>query len=217
MPVVLEKQEVNVEINDFEEQFPSPKQQIQEGDIFKPRTEVISPTLLNEDEELENESSDSSEEEEVYEPEPPPPPEPIKKKGRKPMSEEHKAKLKLAREKALVTRRRNAMEKKEVKELQKKKKQMDIEKLRNEVNGPTIKEVVTEKETFTKKDIEEAQLNAITNYEKLRKQRKKKKVEEQKDTKDKEEIKTKLMKATNFTSNRPDSRYGDQDYFSNCW
>ena len=47
------------------------------------------------------------------------PKKPKPKKTRKPMSEEHKAKLKLAREKALAVRRAKAQEKKNMKDLEK--------------------------------------------------------------------------------------------------
>ncbi len=171
------------------------------------------------------EKKEEIEEIEEIEPEPE---KPVKtKKKRKPMSEEHKEKLKLAREKALETRRRNAKEKREIKELNKRKKEMELEKLRNEVHGVKVKEVKTvveqpkpviiKEQSFTKKDIEEAQYTAIANYEKMRKAEKQKKKELERAQREAEEVKKKLNKAVNFTSNRADARYGDEDYFSNCW
>ena len=125
------------------------------------------------------------------------------KKKRKPMTEEHKAKLGKAREKAMVVRKAKAEEKKkmkaldnEEKELLKKQKYKKVQKLKEEVDSdeegqPVKKERLPpptrtgERDqrvgvtTFTKKDLEDAQYDAIIKYDTLRKQRKaeKKKVE----------------------------------------
>ena len=48
------------------------------------------------------------------------------------LTEEHKEKLKLAREKALITRRRNAAKRKEIKELEKRKEENKMKQLRKE-------------------------------------------------------------------------------------
>ena len=103
------------------------------------------------------------------------------KKPRKPMSEEHKQKLALAREKAMVVRKANAEEKKkmkaldnEEKELLKAQKVKKVQKLKKEVEEP-IEEVVQKPQQIsgiTKKDLEDAQFDAIVKYETLRKQRK---------------------------------------------
>ena len=60
-------------------------------------------------------------------------------------------------------------------ELKKKTIDMEITEMENKLNG-VPKET---KQSFTKEDLEQAQLNAIVNYEKIRKQRKQKKKEEQ--------------------------------------
>jgi len=103
------------------------------------------------------------------------------KKPRKPMSEEHKQKLALAREKAMAVRKANAEEKKkmkaldnEEKELLKAQKVKKVQKLKKEVEEP-IEEVVQKPQQIsgiTKKDLEDAQFDAIVKYETLRKQRK---------------------------------------------
>tara|TARA_S200002703_G_scaffold116517_2_gene102011 strand:- start:688 stop:1467 length:780 start_codon:yes stop_codon:yes gene_type:complete len=108
-------------------------------------------------------------------------------KKKRQLSEEHKAKLALAREKALVTRRAKAEEKKKMKEienktkeLKKKKAQKDLEQLEDEVindkshtnSKPTI---VQQGPMFTKEDLENAQLDAIMKYEAIRKTRKEEK------------------------------------------
>jgi hypothetical protein len=123
---------------------------------------------------------------------PPPSPKPkqVKHKSDKPqkkkrqLSEEHKAKLALAREKALVTRRAKAEEKKKMKEienktkeLKKKKAQKDLEQLEDEVihDKPSKPTIVNQGPMFTKEDLENAQLDAIMKYEAIRKTRKEEK------------------------------------------
>ena len=133
-------------------------------------------------------------------------PEPTKPpKKKRVLSEEHKQKLAQAREKALATRRANAQEKKRIKELEKKAKQKKTKELEDYVEkGPTlpvqpppqIREVVEREPTITKKDIEEAQLEAIMKYETLRKARKKKKQEDQEEERKKEETRNAIRKAT---------------------
>lgn len=107
---------------------------------------------------------------------------PVKvKKPRKPMSEEHKQKLAFAREKAMAVRKAKAEEKKKMKALDNEEKELlktqkikKVQKLKKEVEEP-IEEVVqkTQKVSgLTKKDLEDAQFEAIVKYETLRKQRK---------------------------------------------
>ena len=127
------------------------------------------------------------------------------RKPRPPMSEAHKEKLKLAREKAMASRKAKAQERKdskalekEEKELLKKQKVKRVQKLKEEVEEdiPFKKESefvgVT---TFTKKDLEEAQFQAIINYEKIRKSRKAEKQERQKKEAEQEAIKNQLRRA----------------------
>jgi hypothetical protein len=113
------------------------------------------------------------------------------KKKRKPMSEEHKAKLALAREKAMIARKAKAEERKKMKELDNQEKELlkqqkvkKVQKLKKEVEEPEPEpQQVSQKvsNSITRKDLEEAQYDAIVKYETLRKQRKaeKKKVQEQ--------------------------------------
>ena len=109
-------------------------------------------------------------------------------KARKPMSEEHKAKLAEARKKAVEARKAKAIERKqqqaldkEEKELLKKQKVKRVQKLKDEVEepaqapapAPAPAPVHRDSETWiTKKDLENAQYEAIAKYETLRKQRK---------------------------------------------
>lgn len=111
------------------------------------------------------------------------------KKKRKPMSEAHKAKLALARQKANEARSKKAIERKKMqeierqtKELQKKKKEKDLEELKEQVEKPVSKKVETQQNnsTISKEDIEKIQLDAIMKYETLRKARKAEKREKEK-------------------------------------
>jgi hypothetical protein len=127
------------------------------------------------------------------------------RKKRPPMSEEHKAKLALAREKAMAARKKKAQDRKdnkalelEEKELLKKQKVKRVKQLKEEVS----EDVPPKKEsefvgvtTFTKKDLEEAQFQAIINYEKIRKQRKEKKKIDQEKNKEEEMLKAQLRRA----------------------
>ena len=150
--------------------------------------------------------------------EPPPKPKKERKltkngKERKPMSEEHKAKLQQAREKAFLVKKQKAEERKKLKEqdaeekkLLKLKKQKDIEKLKKEVYeepkpqpAPVpVREIIRhEVPTLTKEDIEKAQLNAIMSYEKLRLARKEEKKKKQQEDAEMDRLRDKLMKAKN--------------------
>ena len=127
------------------------------------------------------------------------------RKQRPPMSEEHKAKLALAREKAMEARKKKAQEKKEnkaleleEKELLKKQKVKRVKQLKEEVDEGSILDPPTKKEPiqmFSKKDLEEAQLQAIMNYEKIRKSRKAEKQERQKKEREEEALKAQLRRA----------------------
>lgn len=108
-------------------------------------------------------------------------------KPRKQISPEHLAKLQEARKKALETRRANKKDKVNTKELQKKKKQLLIEKeqievseLEEQVKTKSIKPIqkVEYINGLTKEDLYTAQLEAITKYDSVRKAEKKKKKEE---------------------------------------
>lgn len=151
------------------------------------------------------------------------------KKQRKPMSDAHKEKLKLAREKAQIVRKAKAEERKQAKEMEKQEKELlklkkkkELEKLRREVEDepkpqvikreepkPQIREVIKEvikEPTITKKDLEEAQLEAIIKYEALRKDRKAKKKEDQEKKAYEDAVRQKIMKAMR-PNNQFNSRY----------
>ena len=125
------------------------------------------------------------------------------KKKRKPMSEEHKAKLALAREKAMIARKAKAEERKkmkalesEEKELLKQQKVKKVEKLKKEVEEPEVEPQIKQKistSTITRKDLEDAQFDAIVKYETLRKQRKAEKKEQQMLDQTKKELLNKLQ------------------------
>ena len=122
------------------------------------------------------------------------------RKKRPPMSEEHKAKLALAREKAMESRKKKAQEGKEnkaleteEKELLKKQKVKRVNQLKEEVLEEPTK--INKESSFSKKDLEDAQLQAIMNYEKIRKQRKEKKRIEQEKNKEEEMLKAQLRQA----------------------
>ena len=127
----------------------------------------------------------------------------VPRKKRPPMSEEHKQKLALAREKAMASRKKKAADKKvakalelEEKELLKKQKHKRVQKLKEEVEQdvkPT--EPKPSGSFFTKEQLEEAQLNAIMNYEKIRKTRKAEKKEKQKKDMEEEALKQTIRRA----------------------
>lgn len=127
---------------------------------------------------------------------------PKQKRKRRPMTEEAKAKLAIARAKGLETRKRNAElrkqakmknqeEKAEVETLKQKVKAKKINELRKQaqddnpsMNGfeedkviktPRVQKVKQEKKYYTAKDVEDAVLKGIDSYEKIRKERKVKK------------------------------------------
>lgn len=133
------------------------------------------------------------------------------KKPRKPMSEEHKQKLALAREKAMEVRKANAIEKKKMKELEneekellKKQKVKKVQKLKESVENsdeeeikPTTK-IINNHPSITKKDLEEAQFDAIMRYETLRKQRKAEKKEKEMIESQKKELLRRLTPQTSY-------------------
>lgn len=127
----------------------------------------------------------------------------VPRKKRPPMSEEHKQKLALAREKAMEARKKKAADKKvakalelEEKELLKKQKHKRVQKLKEEVEEEdTPPQPIKSQAIFTKEQLEEAQLNAIMNYEKIRKTRKAEKKEKQKKDMEEEALKQTIRRA----------------------
>ena len=128
-------------------------------------------------------------------PPPRPQPEPEQKKPktnkngktRKPMSEEHKMKLAQARIKAMEARKKKAIENKNIRELEREEKELlkiqrvkRVDKLKRDVidsedDIPKAEPKAEPKINYnglTKKDLEDAQLEAITKYDTLRKMRK---------------------------------------------
>lgn len=193
---------------------------------FIPSDEEIEEEVAEVQEEVNEETGETNpnfvyeEKEEEKEEEPPPPqmkPDDIfatqpkltksgkPRKKRPPMSEEHKAKLAKAREKAMEVRKKKAQEKKESnnldkqeKELLKKQKVKRVQKLKEEVEDDKpapIREASYPTSTITKKDLEEAQLEAIMKYETMRKQRKKEKREVEAKEREDAKIRATLMRA----------------------
>lgn len=142
------------------------------------------------------------------------------KKPRKPMTETQLEHLRKGREKALAVRRAKAQEKKEIKELQAKKKKKDIDKLREEVEDKPKKEVnkLTEGmptlQNLNPELIRKLQQDAIEGYDKLRKERKSKKKQEQ----ETHNRNTTNMNIINNALNPPKSvKYGDSGFFSHLF
>ena len=116
----------------------------------------------------------------------------VEKKKRKPMSEEHKAKLKLAREKANATRKANAVERKKHRELLKEEKDLEkqikvkkVEKMKKEIETPEeVAEVKAppKSQEYSQDQLQKAIADGIASYEIVRKKNKeikKKKLEEE--------------------------------------
>ena len=143
------------------------------------------------------------------------------RKKRPPMTEEHKEKLKMAREKAMLARKNNAKERKENKQLEKEEKELlkkqkikRVKQLKEEVeideDETPIKKVAEKSISFTKEDLQEAQLEAIMNYEKIRKARKEEKRKTQEKQKEHQILKQKIMRAVA----PPEPEYNP---FQNCY
>jgi len=137
----------------------------------------------------------------------------IKKNGqpRKPMSEEHKMKLAESRKKAVEVRKLKAEERKKAKaleneerELLKQQKVKRVQKLREEVSNdneykapaPAPSPAIIHQQSFTREDLEKAQLDAIIKYEALRKSRKEEKKKEEMIKQQQEEMRNKIKRAT---------------------
>ena len=143
------------------------------------------------------------------------------KKPRKPMSEEHKQKLALAREKAMAVRKQKAIENKKMKELEKeevellkKQKVKKVQKLKEEVesDAPPETKIIHKVSGLTKKDLEDAQLDAIMKYDAMRKERKAKKQEEKMIEEGKKKMLNTIQRATGNYYYRDGS-----NRFDNCY
>tara|TARA_R110000782_G_scaffold136576_2_gene229008 strand:- start:82 stop:825 length:744 start_codon:yes stop_codon:yes gene_type:complete len=199
----------------------SVKEAIPEEDIFvqkpKRKAKVKAP--------VEEEEEESGGANFVYEPEPEPEPEPLKvkpvktKKPRKPMSETQLANLKKGREKALATRRANAAERKEVKELNQKKKKKDIQKLREEVSDEPVQEktpprkIISSLEDLPEEVIRQLQEKAIEGYEVKRKARKQVKRE----SLAKEGANEQFLHMVQNSAKPTTIRYGEAGFFSHLF
>lgn len=141
---------------------------------------------------------------------------PVKeRKKRGPMSEEHKAKLYAAREKAVAVRKANALERKEIRDLVEKKKKKDIQKLRDEVSDdpkpiprselpPSLRDIDPEL-------IRKLQEEAIEGYDTKRKARKVLKKREQ-------ETNARNQKNMNVINNAIQApQYGEAGFFNHLF
>ncbi len=138
------------------------------------------------------------------------------------MSEEHKKKLALAREKAMAVRKANAIEKKKMKELDKEEKELlkkqrvkKVKKLKEEVeddSGSEVYKIDNKIKNLTKKDLEDAQLEAIMKYDAMRKERKAKKKQEQIIEDGKKKMLNNIQRATGNYSYRDGSNRFDGCY-----
>ena len=140
------------------------------------------------------------------------------KKPRKPMSEEHKAKLAIAREKAMESRKANAVERKKMKELESEEKELlktqkvkRVQKLKAEVNDDEIS-TPTKTTGLSKKDLEDAQLEAIMKYEAIRKIRKEEKKQAQMIEEGKQKMLNNIQRATGMYKYKDGS-----NRFDNCY
>lgn len=166
---------------------------------------------------------------------------PIKVKKKRVMTEEHKAKLAQAREKALATRRANSARKKEIKQLEKEEQEQKYNSLKNRVRKPSssvdseAKEKVDKIKSepapepvnnistinargvpsergYTKKELDDAVLTGIMKYDTLRKSRKKKKQEDQSVEAKERKVKEQIANAVNHSI--AEDPY---NFFDNCY
>tara|TARA_R100000951_G_scaffold91602_1_gene79973 strand:- start:1574 stop:2239 length:666 start_codon:yes stop_codon:yes gene_type:complete len=158
-----------------------------------------------------------------------PPPSPkakqVKTRKKRVMTEEHKAKLSLAREKALAKRRENAARKKEIKLLHKEEEEQKFQQLKQRVRKPkqekimessgvieeeVKKELKKTNKNYTQEDLDNAVLNGIMKYEVIRKDRKKKKQEAKEINNHEEKVRQQVRQIIN----KP---IPDYNYFDNCY
>jgi len=127
---------------------------------------------------------------------------------RKPMSEEHKAKLAIAREKALAKRRANAQKRKEEREkLNPKPKQPEPEPEPVKERSPTP---AKKRDNITREDLEEISLKTVIAMETMRKKRK----EEKKKKQAEEQYKNEVM---NTIRNANPSWMETSGIYANCY
>ncbi len=202
------------------------KEEIQEEDIFD-MSEKMPETvkrvekdidLQREIEEVESEISHAQRPKQV-------------RKKRKPMSKEHLAKLALAREKAMISRKAKAAERaenkklnNEQKDLVKKAKQKRVQKLKKEIEEEDEEPIKgggkgLKSPGLTQADLEEAQYNAILKYDALRKSQKAEKKKAQLVEQEKQKMLNQINRATGQTyqygARRPDGKLMNR--FDNCY
>jgi len=147
---------------------------------------------------------------------------PVQKKEKKKrvMTEAQLERLRLGREKALAVRRAKALEKKEIKELQSKKKKKDIQKLREEVEDKPKPEPTPQRKTISSLDdlpaemLIELQKRAIEGYDTKRKARKEQKKKEQQHQ---STINHNLGMINNALQPQRPPQYGEAGYFRDCF
>lgn len=124
------------------------------------------------------------------------------KKPRPPMTEEHKAKMKAARERTQKEKREARELMKQEKVLLRQKKVKEVSKLKKEIEDPVEEEISKEEEPKPTKqsepiDIEKAVLDGIMKYETIRKSRKADKKKEKEQEASDKQIRDTLLRATN--------------------
>ena len=147
---------------------------------------------------------------------------PVQKKEKKKrvMTEAQLERLKLGREKALANRRAKAQEKKEITELQSKKKKKDIQKLRDEVEDKPKPEPTPQRKSITSLEdlpadmLVELQKRAIEGYDTKRKARKEQKKKEQQHQ---TTISHNLGMVNNALKPQQPKQYGEAGYFNDCF
>jgi len=143
-----------------------------------------------------------------------------KEKKKRVMTEAQLERLRLGREKALAVRRAKALEKKEIKELQSKKKKKDIQKLREEVEDKPKPEPTPQRKTITSLEdlpadmLVELQKRAIEGYDTKRKARKEQKKKEQQHQ---TTINHNLGMINNALQPQRPPQYGEAGYFRDCF
>ena len=143
-----------------------------------------------------------------------------KEKKKRVMTEAQLERLRLGREKALAVRRAKAQEKKEIKELQSKKKKKDIQKLREEVEDKPKPEPTPQRNSITSLEdlpadmLVELQRRAIEGYDTKRKARKEQKKKEQQHQ---TTINHNLGMINNALQPQRPPQYGEAGYFRDCF
>ena len=235
-PHAMDMSNIQSEINDvadngdvYEQSIPDEaefqieeKEEIQEEDIFD-MSDNMPETVKRAEKDIDLQKDIEELEADIVEK-----PKQVRKK-RKPMSKEHLAKLALAREKAMISRKAKAAERAENKKLDNeskdlvkkaKQKRVQLKKEIEEEDEPTIKPTGNGKSFgLTQADLEEAQYQAILKYDSLRKQQKAEKKKQQMVEQEKQKMLATIGRATGQTytygSRRTDGRLVNR--FDNCY